>query len=131
RPHRGPIRGYVKAFTIPQHAKQRLRIIAEPAINATFERAKMYEVHYPSRFERRARAKGAKFSVELDFAAYFDQFQLAEETMGWHVLRTREPIDGNSLFALTRLPMGACFAPSVAQAVTSALVAPLLNVEGV
>ena len=30
RPHRGPVLGYVKAFTVAQHTRKRLRIIAEP-----------------------------------------------------------------------------------------------------
>jgi hypothetical protein len=91
----------------------------------------MYEVHYPSRLERRARAKGARFSVEIDFAAFFDQFSLTDTVQPWFTLRSKEEVDGSSLFVLTRMPMGATFAPSVAQAVTSALVYPLLSIAGV
>jgi hypothetical protein len=131
RPFRGEVKGFVKAFTLPQHAKKRLRVIAEPVINDTCQRDKMYEVHYPSRLERRARARGAKFSVELDFAAFFDQFDLTENVHPWFVLRAKEPLDGQEMFALTRLPMGATFAPSVAQTVTSVIVWPLLEMEGV
>jgi hypothetical protein len=131
QPFRGEVKGFVKAFTLPQHAKKRLRIIAEPIINQTCAREQMYQVHYPSRLERRARARGAKYSVELDFAAYFDQFDLSPSVRPWFVFRAKEPIDGHEMFALTRLPMGATFAPSVAQAVTSAIVWPLLAIEGV
>jgi hypothetical protein len=131
RPFRGEVKGFVKAFTLPQHAKKRLRIIAEPAINETCQRHLMYEVHYPSRLERRARARGAKFSVELDFAAYFDQFDLARDVQDWFVFRSKEPVDGHEMFALTRLPMGATFAPSVAQTVTSIIVWPLISMQGV
>jgi len=131
RPHHGPVRGFVKAFTVAQHAKRRLRVIAEPAMNQTVEREHMYQLAYPSRLERRARARGAKFSVEFDFAAYFDQFQLAEDVMPRFVLRSREEVDGHRLFALTRMPMGASFAPGAAQAVTSALVYPLVDMSGV
>lgn len=131
QPHRGPINGYVHAFTIPQHKKQRWRVIAEPVINATCGREYIYKVHYPSRLERRARARGARFEAELDFAAYFDQFELSKDVLSWFVFRSRYPIDGETLFTLTRLPMGVTFAPSVAQAVTSVLVMPLVYMEGV
>lgn len=131
RPHVGPILGYVKAFTVAQHAKKRLRIIAEPYLNQTFNRERLYEVHYPSRYERRARARNVKFSAELDFAAFYDQFELSEAVMPYFVMQTKEEVNGHRLFALTRLPMGASFAPSVAQAVTSALVAPLLQMPDV
>jgi hypothetical protein len=106
-------------------------VIAEPSINPTCSKEAIYEVHYPSRLERRARAKGALFSVEIDFAAFFDQFSLAEGVQPWFTLRAKEAVDGNNLFVLTRMPMGATFAPSVAQAVTSTLVYPLLGIEGV
>jgi ribonuclease HI len=131
RPHHGPINGFVNMFTIAQHNKKRLRVIAEPVINATCDREHIYKVKYPSRLERRARARGAKFEAELDFAAYFDQFELSPDVLSWFVVRSRHPIDGATLFTLTRLPMGVTFAPSVAQAVTSALVYPLLHMEGV
>jgi hypothetical protein len=131
RPLRGPINGFVNMFTIAQHAKKRFRVIAEPAINNTCDREHIYKVKYPSRLERRARARGAKFEAELDFAAYFDQFELSDNVLNWFVVRSRQPINGESLFTLTRLPMGVTFAPSVAQSVTSVLVYPLLHLEGV
>jgi hypothetical protein len=131
RPLRGPINGSVNMFTTPQHHKKRLRVIAEPIINATCDREHIYKVRYPSRLERRARARGAKFEAELDFAAYFDQFDLSDDVLNWFVVRARQPVNGETLFTLTRLPMGVTFAPSVAQAVTSALVYPLLHLEGI
>jgi hypothetical protein len=131
RPLSGSPRAFVNAFTIVQHEKRRLRVIAEPSINPTCSREAIYEVHYPSRLERRARARGAKFSVEIDFAAFFDQFDLADDIQPWFTLRTKEAVDGKNLFALTRMPMGATFAPSVAQAVTSTLIHPLLDIPGV
>jgi hypothetical protein len=131
RPLRGPINGFVNMFTIAQHAKKRFRVIAEPAINSTCDREQVYKVKYPSRLERRARARGAKFEAELDFAAYFDQFELDRNVLNWFVVRSRQPINGETLFTLTRLPMGVTFAPSVAQSVTSVLVYPLLHLEGV
>jgi hypothetical protein len=131
RPLEGAPRAFVNAFTIVQQEKRRLRVIAEPCINPTCCKEKMYEVHYPSRLERRARARGAAYSVEIDFAAFFDQFDLDKRVQPWFVLRTKEPVDGRNLFALTRMPMGATFAPSVAQTVTSVLVYPLLSISGV
>ena len=46
-------------------------------------------------------------------------------------MRARTPVHGNTVFALTRLPMGACFAPHVAQHVTWAIVLQLHNMPGV
>ena len=129
--YNGPVHGYVMAFTVAQHTKKRLRVIAEPDLNRRCDKEQAYQVHYPSRLERRARAVGARFSAELDFSAYFDQFDLSPAVQGYFVLRSKTPVDGHHLFALTRMPMGASFAPSVAQAVTSTLVFPLLSMEEV
>jgi hypothetical protein len=130
-PHIGPIRGFCKGFVVPQHAKRRLRPVFEPIINDTMQREMLLVSQYPSRFERRARARGARFSAELDFSSYFDQFELAPECLSWFVIRFSTPIDGHSLFALTRMPMGASFAPGVAQLITWIIVSPLLCMHGV
>jgi hypothetical protein len=71
------------------------------------------------------------FDAELDFSAYFDQFDLGASAASWMVLKAREEVAGHRLFALTRLPMGAKFAPSVAQTATSVLVFPLLQLPDV
>jgi integrase len=131
RPYTGDVRGFVKAFVLPNHQKKRLRVIAEPVINSTCAADFIPDLAYPSRLERRANARGALFDAELDFSAYFDQFDLGPDTARWMVFRAREEVAGHRLFALTRLPMGAKFAPSVAQTVTSVLVFPLLQLPDV
>lgn len=130
-PHTGPVRAACNAFAVPQHSKQRLRPIFEPRINRTFLDTETNALSYPSRLERRARARGMRFSAELDFAAYFDQFPLAEQCRSWFVVRAPCEVDGHRLLRLTRMPMGAGFAPGVAQTVTWAIAAPLLSMEDV
>jgi hypothetical protein len=130
-PLRGVINGIVKGFTVPQHAKRRLRPIFEPLLNDSLKGDALVQLQYPSRYERRARAVGARFSAELDFAAYFDQFELAPACRSWFVLRLPVPLDGERLFALTRMPMGASFAPGVAQLTTWIIVHPLTRMAHV
>ncbi|MDP3759029.1 MAG: hypothetical protein Q8R01_00770, partial [Ramlibacter sp.] len=130
-PHEGPIDNYVFGFLLPQPAKQVRRPIFEPHNNKTSLREAMPPLAYPSRRERRAAMVGRPFSAEFDLAAYFDQLPLAENVRSQFVLRVRDPVDGCNTFVLTRLPMGATFAPSVAQTLTWAVVAPLLEMPGV
>ena len=75
--------------------------------------------------------RGKRFYREFDFAGYFDQFEIPEELRCFFVIRVKEPIDGCTTFALTRLPMGATFAPGVAQMVTWMIVQPVLGIPGV
>ena len=126
-PYCGPILGAVNAFLVPEPSKKRLRPIFEPWMNRTLDRVKLCDLQYPSRYERRAKARGARYIADFDFAAYFDQFKLAEESRPWFVLRSPVPVNGHRLFALTRMPMGACFAPGVAQVVTWLLVHPIIT----
>ena len=125
----GVIRGYVKGFVVPQYDKKRLRPVFEPSLNDAVKQA-VPNVAYPSRLERRAETRAKRWATQFDFAAYFDQFPLGMEARSFFILRTRIPIDGCSTFALTRLPMGACFAPFVAQAVTDVLVYTVLKKHG-
>jgi hypothetical protein len=48
RPLVGPPRAFVNAFTIAQHAKQRLRVIAEPSINPTCGKEAIYSLPFPA-----------------------------------------------------------------------------------
>ncbi len=125
-PFSGAIRGYAKGFLLPQSKKRRLRPIFEPSSNSFFIGSKLLKQRYPSRLQRRARARGRRFAHEIDFSAYFDQFGLSVEVQAHYVIKIRGP-QGPELFCLTRLPMGATFAPGVAQTVTWIVVAPLLR----
>lgn len=121
-PFDGALRGFVKAFPLPQPSKQVQRPIFDPDSNNRLVRSAMLELDYPSRFERRAHARNARFEAQFDFSAYFDQFELAENVRPYYVMRSRQPVRGCTLFALTRMPMGGCPSPGVAQTVTWVIV---------
>ena len=114
----GDARAFCSGWLLPQFNKRRLRPIFEPSINKTLLSNELLAQVYPSRLERRQQMVGAETFVELDFAAFFDQIELAPEVRPYFTVVRR-----GSRYALTRLPMGASFAPGVAQAVTWSLVA--------
>ena len=87
-------------------------------------------MQYPSRRENYAAWIGARYAVQFDYSAYFDQFQLDEDARRYMTLRTRK-IHGNDTWFLTRLPMGANFSPAIAQFTTWVICEPLRNIEGV
>jgi hypothetical protein len=130
-PHEGPILGYAKAFCVLQHRKKRKRPIFEPSLNQQIDRANLPHQRYPSRFQRRAAARGMKFSMDFDCSAYFDQFEIPENLRSHFVIKTKNSEGRAQLFRLTRMPMGACHAPGVAQCVTWVLTYPLTGLRNV
>lgn len=129
------VRCGVRAFVVPQEAKQRLRPIFAPLYNYDIERDALPELHYPSRLERRINIAKAKLFIQFDFSAFYDQIMLGEDVMLHHVLRARAPILCNgvpySLFALTREPMGSTHSAHVAQYITWSILEPILKMSDV
>lgn len=122
---------FVNMFGNIDRDKDRIRVLAEPYVNNLLDP----EVHYPplgyqSRLERRAEILGMKYVMEFDYAAYFDQFNLDREARRFNVVRTNK-LDGNELWAITRLPMGARYSPSIAQYTTWIICEPLTKIPGV
>lgn len=113
-PHVGPIRGFVKGWMLPQPKKRTRRPIFEPCINTTCDETP--RLRYPSRRERRTMIARSRFTCDYDMAGYYDQFIIPVELRCYFVVRV-----GDALFHLTRMPMGAAWAPAVAQALTWAL----------
>ena len=99
---------------VPELRKSRIRPIFEPFLNALIPKAEIPQTHYPSRAERRAEMIGMKYAIDFDFTAFFDQFTIPQECQARFVFRG----EGQELFALTRLPMGATFSPAIAQNTT-------------
>lgn len=124
-PHTGPIRSFAKGWPAPQIHKQRLRPIFEPFINATLATDEMPPLSYPSRLERRAQVQAAEFQCEFDFAAYYDQIELAECVRSCFVIRVKDRVGLDVLYDLTRLPMGVRFAVGVAQMITWTITYPI------
>jgi hypothetical protein len=106
---------FCSAWLLPQPSKKRFRPIFEPFLNSTLSMADLPVLRYPSRLERRATLR--ELFVEIDFAAFFDQFELSPEVRPHFCFRA-----AGQFWQLTRLPMGARFGPGVAQYVTWLLV---------
>jgi hypothetical protein len=123
----GIIRGYVMVFLVAEDKKERWRVICEPHINKFCMQDQQHELKYPGRWQRRVMQNEMHYTVDIDMAAYFDQFELHEDVRSYFVMKAPD----GCLYALTRLPMGARFAPGVAQSLTWDLVAPLREMEGV
>ena len=124
-----PILGYCKGWTLPQHRKRVLRPIFEPSLNWTLQAQQIPRLSYPHRLERRAYVRHRPFRAELDAAAYFDQFELAQECRRYFVIKVHGPDGSPVLLQLTRLPMGGRFSPFVAQSVTWLLVQPIVDLN--
>eukprot|EP00760_Papus_ankaliazontas_P016007 PhM_4_TR16751/c0_g1_i3/m.26827 len=125
------IRSGVRAFTVEQAAKRRKRPIFEPLNNACINREALPPLRYTSRSQRRDIISHAKFFLQFDFAGYYDQFPIHEDVQNCYVMRSRLPVtwDGAShtLFALTRVPMGASWSAHTAQTLTWAILEPVLH----
>jgi hypothetical protein len=116
----GAIRSYALGFTVAETQKRRLRPIFEPRLNTCAKKEGMTQLRYPSRKERRAEMREAEAAVTMDFAAFFDQIELDVSVRACFVVRVATAT-GHELYVLTKLPMGATFAPFVAQVITWAL----------
>lgn len=107
----GPIFGYVLGFALPQENKRRLRPIFEPGNNKTLNRDALPHLTYPSRLERRAKVRTARFVAEFDFAAYYDQFALATSVRCHFAMRVRERTFVITLDLIDLIPPRSIFAP--------------------
>jgi hypothetical protein len=122
----------VRAFTVPQAAKNRRRPIFEPWANSLeLLVPPLLKCHYASRLERRQACSKYTYAADFDMHAYFDQFGLSRDTSHQLVFENviRDPLGSPKLerFELLRLPMGARCAPSVAQFTTWILLYPLIK----
>lgn len=124
-------KSYVKGFPIVDGHKNRARALAEPFVNKFTETEVDYPpMKYPSRLENYAGMKDAKYVAQFDYSAYFDQFNLDDEARKFMVMRTT-PVNGNDMWMLTRLPMGATFSPAIAQYTTWVICEPITKMKGV
>ena len=118
-------KNWVNAFLVAEMEKGRQRPIFEPRLNGSTVAPFL---RYPSRLQRRwSWSKNSTFVANLDFAAFFDQFELATGIRDFFCFGD---VFGRT-WRLTRLPMGATWAPFVAQTLTWLLVFPLLELVSV
>jgi hypothetical protein len=127
--HKGPIRSFANGFPIPQPSKipPVQRPIFEPFINFVMSIENLIKLAFPSRLERRAQMAGARYGMEFDFSAFFDQIELHPDVRDCYVIKIRNTDGSYSFYRLTRLPMGVRFAVGVAQAITWAITAPIAH----
>ena len=115
-------KNWVNAFLVVEAEKERQRPIFEP--RRLNEIISPPPLRYPSRLQRRwAWTNKSRFVANMDFAAYFDAFVLSSEVRDFFCFVDAE----GKTWRLTRLPMGARWAPFVAQTVTWVLVFPFLS----
>eukprot|EP00760_Papus_ankaliazontas_P016057 PhM_4_TR16755/c1_g1_i1/m.26695 len=133
--HNVTIRSGVRAFLVPQPAKQRKRPIFEPLLNGSINRSALPPLRYPSRCERRNMIAQASYFMQFDFMGWYDQFPLDHAVQNCYVVRLRSPVmwngDSHTLMTLTRAPMGASWSAHTAQTVTWAILEPVLVMPGV
>jgi hypothetical protein len=107
--------GTIRVFSVPEVAKQRRRAIKHTElINDLYPKESLDPVQLPLRAEQSAQSASGRYAVCLDFAAYFDQFQLSEEVSRLMCFR-----HGGQAYRLLRMPMGQRQAVSVAQFATN------------
>jgi hypothetical protein len=117
---------YAKGFGVAQDEKRRIRPVFEPLLNKLV--GELIPQAYPSRLEVRQQVCGSAFSADFDFAAYFDQVEIPVEARPFFCVRF--PGD-ETVYMLTRLPMGASWAPGAAQSITWSLTAPIVKLPHV
>eukprot|EP00760_Papus_ankaliazontas_P005764 PhM_4_TR1275/c0_g1_i10/m.84717 len=134
-PWKDPIKSAVKGFTVFQENKNRDRPVFETLFNNLVDRAALPSMAYHSRLVNRQKLAGKLFFWEFDFKAWYDHFPLHPDALASHVLRVRAPVEWNGTmhdtFALTRVAMGSAFSAHIAQAVTWAILLPVLDIEGI
>lgn len=103
----------VKAFSVPEWAKERRRPIFWPDINTSIDRSLLLKDFIPLRREVRQKVAESKWSIQYDFASWYDQLPLHPEISPFFSV--------NGSTCLGSLPMG--FRPSaeVAQLVSQSI----------
>ena len=112
----------VMMFPALELAKQRRRAIKHTKlINDFFGKDTVPKVTLPSRLDQSSQATKGKWSFQCDFAAYFDQFELAVEIRPLMCF-----VSNGEAYALTRMPMGQRHSVGIAQGATNILLSFLL-----
>jgi hypothetical protein len=127
------IRSACRGHRVPQPKKKRWRPVFEPLTNKTADVSAYPPLRYPHRQQRRSALANAKFALEFDFAAWYDQVAIG--LMDHFVCRANETIsikvgdatEAFEYFALTRIPMGASFSAHVMQTLTWCILEPILK----
>jgi hypothetical protein len=118
RPEEVPL-GTVDLFPVGEPSKtppRRRRIGHSISVNRSLGKDTLQKLKQASRSDQLRQALTGEYSISLDFAAYFDAFELKEEVQLLHCFRV-----GEDVMCLTRLPMGQRQSVEVAQGATNVL----------
>ena len=108
------VRGHVKMFVVPEIVKQRFRSIKHTAsINVHCGRETLRHCVFPSKIEVCEAVHAGDWFIALDFAAYYDQFELSHEVSNRMCFA-----HNGKLYKLRTLPMGQRHAVEIANAAT-------------
>jgi len=108
--------GTCKAFRVPEHAKRRWRAIQHPIL-ANLRTAGDYKVSFTSIPARHGAILRGRWCIDLDWSAFFDQFELSEEVSRYFSFIAR---DGR-VYSMRVLPMGLKHSVSIAHMATMQL----------
>jgi hypothetical protein len=102
--------------TVPE-AKQRVRIVNEPALNSCVGPDSLCKVRWRSRLARRQRHRRSYYMLQVDYDAFYNSIEIDEEQRRSFIFKK----DGR-YFALTTLATGGRWSVGTGQAITWAVV---------
>jgi hypothetical protein len=109
-------RGRVKAFLVPEHPKHRWRFIQNPK-EANKLTAQDVKVNFTPFYDRHNAVLKGKYSIDLDWAAFFDQFELSDEVSEYFSFT----VEDGTVYSMKVLPMGLKHSVSLAHTATRQL----------
>ena len=109
-------KGFCKVFLVPEHAKRRWRFIQHPRL-ANMLTAQDDKVTFTPFYERHNAVLRGRYAVDLDWAAFFDQFGLSDEVSPYFSFA----VSGGAVYSMKVLPMGLKHSVSIAHTATMQL----------
>lgn len=106
-------KGACKAFLVPEHAKHRFRFIQHPKL-ANAETSKDEKVRFTPFYERHNAVLKGKYVIDLDWSAFFDQFELSDEVTPFFSFVVRD----GTVYSMKVLPMGLKHSVGIAHTAT-------------
>jgi hypothetical protein len=111
------VRGHVNMFVVLEKLKNRVRSIKHTvSINEILGRNTLRRCRFPGKIEIAEAIQHGEYFIELDFAAYYDQFPLARDVGGRMCFKRF-----GKWYRLDTLPMGQRHAVEIAQSATDRL----------
>ena len=106
-------RGTCKPLKRPEHSKRRFRGLQWPELANLMTADCVYTEFLPY-VQRHSAILRGRYTIDLDWSAYFDQFALDEEVRRYFAFKTK----GGQIYSMKVLPMGLKHSVSVAHTAT-------------